>query len=307
MYFYITTRLNQGYKVGITNDVEKRQQQYTTLIPNIDFHLYVQTSSAEEIEKSFKKKFNDYRVVNKTSSKHMKSEVYQVKLKYLLMHFINCMHMKQYATIITDKQTPFTTETFLKNKMSFYLSNYYLPYANYNTKFYNFNYRSEDSTSLHIKIGEIEVDNGEFKDEEVHKHSGKLTFYDLNLDDWKKIVSLYFENTTKISQKDFDKIIEKLKITKKTENVSGQYAWNYVSPWEEALAEVSRKWFNKFIDFKVLRNYSIERLNEPGGFTKNISGSALSGSPQYLKFFGYPYPLNSKLQLELPEYVNPLK
>ena len=56
MYFYITTRLNQGYKVGITNDVEKRQQQYTTLIPNIDFHLYVQTSSAEEIEKSFKKK-----------------------------------------------------------------------------------------------------------------------------------------------------------------------------------------------------------------------------------------------------------
>ena len=50
MYFYITTRLKQGYKVGITNDVEKRQQQYTTLIPNINFYLYIQTPYAEEIE-----------------------------------------------------------------------------------------------------------------------------------------------------------------------------------------------------------------------------------------------------------------
>ena len=53
MYIYITSQLNQGYKVGIAEDIDQRQQQYTTLIPNIGFHAAVQTGHAETIEKSF--------------------------------------------------------------------------------------------------------------------------------------------------------------------------------------------------------------------------------------------------------------
>ena len=70
MYFYITTRLNEGYKVGITNDIGKRQQQYTTLIPNIKFYLYAQTSAAEEIEKSFIYNISDITIFCIFSKRH---------------------------------------------------------------------------------------------------------------------------------------------------------------------------------------------------------------------------------------------
>ena len=88
MFFYITSQLPNGYKVGIASDIDQRLQQYSTLVPNIKFILSVQTGSAEEIEKSFKQRFYNYRVVNKNSSQNTKSEIYQVKLKYLIMHFI---------------------------------------------------------------------------------------------------------------------------------------------------------------------------------------------------------------------------
>ena len=128
MFFYITTQLPQGFKVGIASDIDQRQQQYSTLVPNIKFNLSVQTGSAEEIERSFKQRFYNYRVVNKNSSKDTKSEIYQVKLKYLIMHFMNCMHMKQRATILIDNNLAFSKNVYLENTINLYLSNYYLPY-----------------------------------------------------------------------------------------------------------------------------------------------------------------------------------
>ena len=298
MYFYITTRLNQGYKVGITNDVEKRQQQYTTLIPNINFYLYIHTPYAEEIEKSFKHKFNDFRVINRTSSKEMKSEVYRVKIKYLLMHFINCIHLKEQSAIMTDKQSPFSSREFISDKINIYLSNYYIPYANYSAKFLPSSSVKEHSTFFHIKIGEIEVGGAEIKDGKVIKHSGKLKYIDVNLDDWQKIINLYFENNTKISQKDFNDLVDDLKINEKEEKFNGIYIFDYSSPQKLALSTISKIWFHKLKKFKVLRNYSVERFNE-SGFTQNIKGSALLGAPQWLRFFGYQYSsYNRKFQLD---------
>jgi len=278
MYLYITTKLNEGYKVGITNDIEKRQQQYTTLIPNIKYYLYVQTSAAEEIEKSFKHKFVDYRIINKTSSKEMKSEVYQVKIKYLLMHFMNCIHMCKYSVILTDSEYPFTEGTYINNKINLYLSNYYLPFKNYNAKFIRFN------AGMKIKVGEIEVGDAEFdKNNKIIKHGGKLTLYDFNLNEWKKIINLFFENVESgINQENFDKIIENLNFKKNTENVVGQYIMDYISPWEAALAIASRNWFHKLIEFKNLRNFNIDKLEDKGGWTT-----------KRLRFFGQPYPLKT--------------
>ena len=298
MYFYITTRLNQGYKVGITNDVEKRQQQYTTLIPNINFYLYIQTPYAEEIEKSFKHKFNDYRVINRTSSKEMKSEVYRVKIKYLLMHFMNCIHFKERSAIIADKQSPFSSREFIEDKINLYLSNYYLPYANYNAKFLHFSSVKDYSIFHHIKIGDIEVGDAEIKDRKVTKHSGKLKYIDMNLDDWQKIINLYFEHNTKISQRAFNDLVDELKITKKEEKFNGIYLFDYSSPQKLALSTISKIWFHKLKNFKILRDYSVERFSE-SGFTQNIKGSALLGAPQWLRFFGYQYSsYNRKFELE---------
>ncbi len=284
MYLYITTRLNQGYKVGIAEDIEQRQQQYTTLIPNIGFSLFVQTGAAEEIEKSFKHKFNDFRIINRTSSKEMKSEVYQIKLKYLKMHFINCMHLRGSSVILTDNHKCFSKNCFLQNKMSFYLSNYYLPYKNYDTKFSHFNIISNHSIWKKIKIAEIDVKNAEFnKKNELINHPSEFEYYDLDTENWRNIIKLYFENTN-ISQLEFDKQIEKLNIKKKEKKFNGYFIGkNYLSPFDEALGFLKAIYFKKMISFNCIREFSQNKNKLSSGWTS-----------ERLRMFGMPYPLLEK-------------
>jgi len=277
MFLYITSRLNQGYKLGIANDIDQRQQQYTTLIPNIKFHLAVQTGSAEEIETSFKQKFLDHRIINKTSTREMKSEVYQIKLKYLIMHFMNCMHMNQRTAILIDNNLAFSQNEYLDNKINLYLSNYYIPFKDKNEKFEKFNY---SKIYPKIKIGEISSAAAEFQNKEMTQHTGKLEFYDFNEESWYKISNLYLENDL-IDQ---DKIIKDLNLKKKEKIYDGMNITSslYLSPSRRALSFISNLWFKKLIDFKVLRNYSIKKLDEHGGWTT-----------QRLRFLGQPYRLES--------------
>jgi len=294
MYLYITTRLNQGYKVGIAEDIEQRQQQYTTLIPNIDFHLFVQTGLAEEIEKSFKHKFQDFRIINTTSTKNMKSEVYQIKLKYLMMHFMNCMHMSESAVVLNDNQKCFSKKAYLDNKMSFYLSNYYLPFKNYNAKFFHFSVLNKHSSWIKIKIGEADVKAAKFdKNNDLINHEGHLTYYDFNKDDWNNIIKLFFEQKYETSQNQFDTIIENLNINKKKEKLEGLKIapGYYLSPYNRANSKLSELFFKKLIDFNVLRNFSAKKLQDKkGGWT----------SPR-LRFFGSPYPMKDRFDIEIPE------
>jgi len=297
MYLYITTRLNQGYKVGIAEDIEQRQQQYTTLMPNISFHLFVQTGLAEEIEKSFKHKFQDFRVINMTSTKHMKSEVYQVKLKYLMMHFMNCMHMKESAVVLNDNKKCFSKKAYLDNKISFYLSNYYLPFKNYNAKFTHFNIPSRHSSWIKIKIGEADVKAAKFdKNNNIINHEGHLTYYDFNKDDWHNVVRLFFEQKYETSLNKFDAIIESLNINKKKEKLEGiMTPISYLSPFDRAQSRLSELFFKKLINLNVLRNYSEKQLQDRGGWT----------SPR-LRFFGKVYPAKDKFDLEIPERTDKL-
>ena len=160
----------------------------------------------------------------------------------------------------------------------------------------------EYSKFHHIKIGEIEVFDAEIKEGKVLKHFGKLKYYDLNFDDWKRIIDIYFKNNTKISQKSFNDLVEKLNINQKEEKFNGEYIINYMSPQKQALSYISSIWFDKLMKFKVLRDYNVERFSETG-FTQNIKGSALLGAPQWLRFFGYQYSSYNK-KLELDEINN---
>ena len=282
MFFYITSQLPQGYKVGIASDIDQRQQQYSTLVPNIKFNLSVQTGSAEEIERSFKQRFYNHRVVNKNSSKDMKSEIYQVKLKYLIMHFKNCMHMKQRAIILTDNNLAFSKNVYLENNINLHLSNYYLPHQNKEEKFKNFNH---SKIFPKLKIGEINSIDAGISERKTQLYDGRLTYYDFDLTNWKEISNLYLDNDL-IYQAD---ILKKFKVKKVNKDFKEFIiAKNLIiSPYDQALSFLSDIWFKKLSKFKLIRSYSVKKLEESSGW-----------SSQRLRFMTYPYPLkNSKLIL----------
>ena len=283
MFFYITTQLPQGFKVGIASDIDQRQQQYSTLEPNIKFNLSVQTGSAEEIERSFKQRFYYHRVVNKNSSKSMRSEIYQVKLKYLIMHFMNCMHMNRKATILTDNNLAFSKNVYLENKINLYLSNYYLQHSNKEEKFKNFNH---SKIFPKLKIGEINSIDGGISERKTQIYNGRLTYYDFNLSSWKEISNSYLKHDL-INQTD---ILKKLKIKKINKEFKELNIFKnlIMSPYDQALSFLSNIWFKKLLEFKLIRSYSIKKLEETSGW-----------SSQRLRFLTYPYPLkNSKLILK---------
>ena len=283
MFFYITTQLPQGFKVGIASDIDQRQQQYSTLEPNIKFNLSVQTGSAEEIERSFKQRFYYHRVVNKNSSKSMRSEIYQVKLKYLIMHFMNCMHMNRKATILTDNNLAFSKNVYLENKINLYLSNYYLQHSNKEEKFKNFNH---SKIFPKLKIGEINSIDGGISERKTQIYNGRLTYYDFNLSSWKEISNSYLKHDL-INQTD---ILKKLKIKKINKEFKELNIFKnlIISPYDQALSFLSNIWFKKLLEFKLIRPYSVKKLEESSGW-----------SSQRLRFLTYPYPLkNSKLILK---------
>jgi len=284
MFFYITSQLPQGYKVGIASDIDQRQQQYSTLEPNIKFNLSVQTGSAEEIERSFKQRFYNHRVVNKNSSKSMKSEIYQVKLKYLIMHFMNCMHMNQDATILTDNNLAFSKNVYLENKINLYLSNYYLQYSNKEEKFKKFNH---SNIFPKIKIGEINSIDAGVSERKTQIFNGRLTYYDFDFSSWKEISNSYLKNDL-INQADILKRLKVKKINKEFKEIN--FFKNLtISPYDQALSFLSDIWFKKLLEFKLIRSYSLKKPKESSGW-----------SSKRLRFFTYPYPLkNSKLILKL--------
>ena len=291
MYIYITSQLNQGYKVGIAEDIDQRQQQYTTLIPNIGFHAAVQTAHAETIEKSFKHRFQDYRALNLNSSKVMKSEVYEVKLKYLLMHLAHCMHRFCKAFIIEDNPKAFSKNGLLKNKINLYLSNYY--FFEKKSKFFQFSITKPENTWIKIKVGEIEGNNADFdKKGKFKNHEIKLVYINPNKKEFLKCVDLLSECYGNTSQNAFDRQIDKLNLNKKEETFKGFFIWknDYMNPYKLALNWMSRKWFVDLINFDYLRQYNYKLLEEEGIYR---------GTTKHLKLFHYPYPI--KLKMKFPE------
>ncbi|WP_440911727.1 GIY-YIG nuclease family protein [Candidatus Pelagibacter sp.] len=287
MYIYITTKLNDGYKIGIAEDIEQRQQQYTTLIPNIGFEAAIQTQYAEEIEKSFKIKFQDYRIINRTSSKSMKSEVYKTKIDYLKMHLVHCMHRFCKTVIIEDSHLAFSKNVYLKNKVNIYLSNYYLLNK---LKFINFTELNDDFFSVKLKIGEITGSSALFDTGKFKGQKAKLKFKKFNQKNFKQFIDLFSKYFGKKKQYDLNDMVKELNIEEIEKTFEGYYLYKntYISPCESSMSYISGLWFDNLINFNILRPYNIEKLrNEPYG----------NGSLAYLKLFNNPYPKKNKIEL----------
>lgn len=298
MYIYITSQLNQGYKVGIAEDIDQRQQQYTTLIPNLSFNVAVQTLNAEEIERSFKHRFQEYRILNYTSSKVMKSEIYAVKLKYLFMHLAHCMHRYCRAFIIEDNHLAFSKNSFLKNKVNVYLSNYYLLSGPH--KFFSFSNINLHGLWSKIKIGEIIGESANFnKEGKLENHNIKLIYNKLNKQDFLNCSKLHLNNYGVSSQSSLNSEIENMNLKKGEETFEGFFLTKstYVNPYKLAINWLSKIWFINLIKFGVLREYNYKKLEDEGTFR---------GTLKYLKLFNYPYPEKIKIKFPKREKIDNL-
>lgn len=57
MYFYVTEKIKNHRKIGIASDLVKRYSQYQTLVPDLEFDIYIKLPSANYariFENSFK-------------------------------------------------------------------------------------------------------------------------------------------------------------------------------------------------------------------------------------------------------------
>lgn len=196
---------------------------------------------------------------------------------------MNCMHMKQRATILIDNNLAFSKNVYLENTINLYLSNYYLPYVNKEEKFKNFNH---SKIFPKLKIGEINSIEAGISERKTQIYDGRLTYYDYDLTNWKEISNLYLDSDL-INQTD---TLKKFKVKKVNKDFKELIITKnlIISPYDQALSFLSNIWFKKLLEFKLIRSYSIKKLEETSGW-----------SSQRLRFLTYPYPLkNSKLILK---------
>ena len=98
MYLYVTSNVNNGHKIGITDNLLKRKIQYNTIFPDLDFLIAVYSQDATFIEESFKRRFFHYRKLSGNSDR--KSEIYTLYLKIIAEHIIRCHHATGKALLI---------------------------------------------------------------------------------------------------------------------------------------------------------------------------------------------------------------
>ena len=124
MYLYVTSNVNNGHKIGITDDLLKRKIAYNTIFPDLEFLITIFSQDAIFIEESFKSRFDRYRKFSGNSDR--KSEIYELYFDNIARHIIRCHHACGKALLIPsnhmDKEyynTPYEGST------TYYLSNHY--------------------------------------------------------------------------------------------------------------------------------------------------------------------------------------
>ena len=132
MYFYITSKVNNRHKVGITSDLTKRILNYCTLVPDISYLIACEPINAEIIEKGFKHRFNNFRPTidgGLHRRRFPKSESYEVDFKWLFLLLIHALHADSEPLVYISNKNSFLNPKDKKqkyeNKYSIELSNYY--------------------------------------------------------------------------------------------------------------------------------------------------------------------------------------
>ena len=124
MYLYVTSNINNGHKIGVTDNLLKRKQQYNTIFPDLDFLITVFSHDSIFIEESFKSRFFHYR--KRSGNSDRKSEIYTLYLKIIAEHIIRCHHATGKALLIPENHLdPEFYKTPYDGSTNFYLSNHY--------------------------------------------------------------------------------------------------------------------------------------------------------------------------------------
>jgi hypothetical protein len=147
MYFYCTTQVEDYFKVGISRSytgIKNRLTDYRSIYPWTKILFFTEVYSAEELERTFKNKFVDFRIG--------RSECYKLRPDIIFNHVLKFLHRERRRQIISRKGEVLREIT-IKNKelfgfwrfsSSFHLSSYYfkepLGFLDYKTK--NFNYEN---------------------------------------------------------------------------------------------------------------------------------------------------------------------
>jgi hypothetical protein len=124
MYLYVTSNINNGHKIGITDNLLKRKNQYNTIFPELKFLITIFSHEANFIEESFKERFFRYRKFSGNSDR--RSEIYTLYFKIIAEHIIRCHHATGKVLLIPENtleaefyNTPYEGGT------NYYLSNHY--------------------------------------------------------------------------------------------------------------------------------------------------------------------------------------
>ena len=110
MYFYITSKVNNRHKVGITSDLTKRILNYCTLVPDISYLIACEPINAEIIEKGFKHRFNNFRPTidgGLHRRRFPKSESYEVDFKWLFLLLIHALHADSEPLVYISNKNSF--------------------------------------------------------------------------------------------------------------------------------------------------------------------------------------------------------
>ncbi len=124
MYIYVTSNVNNGHKIGVTDDLLKRKIQYNTIFPDLEFLITIFSQDAIFIEKSFKDRFLLYRKFSGNSDR--RSEIYTLYLKIIAEHIIRCHHATGKALLIPSNhlEAEYYNQPY-QGSTTYYLSNHY--------------------------------------------------------------------------------------------------------------------------------------------------------------------------------------
>jgi len=132
MYFYITSKVNDRHKVGVTTDLTKRILNYCTLVPDIRYLVACEPINAEIIERGFKHRFSYFRPTidgGLHRRRFPKSESYEAEYKWLFLFLIHALHADNEPLVFISNKNEFLNTKDQKkkyeDKYSIELSNYY--------------------------------------------------------------------------------------------------------------------------------------------------------------------------------------
>jgi len=295
MYFYITSKVNNRHKVGITSDLTKRILNYCTLVPDISYLIACEPINAEVIEKGFKHRFSNFRPTidgGLHRRRFPKSESYEVEFKWLFLLLIHALHADSEPLVYISNKNSFLNSKDQRkkyeNKYSIELSNYYFKPGRFKSET---NYDGSlvwDGRSSWFEIGYLKT-----------KKSKNIDFFywDLSKKDFLNIqkkmpfrrVESYDKNERVEIRNALTKGLKQKKIVFKS------------CDFYSAEIRAKRIIFKLLCDRKIIREYDYDNKQKKTG-EDDIRYRTLKWYP-----FDRPYSLRKQRKYKISEYQDDLK